>query len=272
MTDDLELLDIPSDDPVAVLDIYQERGWGDGLPVIPPTPERVDAMLAALGDVDPDEVVATLPPRFGQATRRVIAINAVLAGCRPEHLPVLITAVRALARPEVNLRGVNATTHPVAPLLIVHGTAAVSGGYNSGIGAFGPGNRANAATGRALRLILIPSRTRRPGTEERASPNRHVAGQVTSRCNVRSLSNRAIVVHRRPGVHNRGVPNDCSRLHDPSSHDDRAGPKFAVGTHVSSRAHQGGNLPTITPKALAPLRSPLVVAERWEDGPNPLSS
>ena len=80
-------------------------------------------MLAPLGNVDPDEVIAVLPPRSGEATRRTIAINAALAGCRPEHLPVLVSAVRALAHPDLNLRGVNATTHPVAPLLIVHGQA-----------------------------------------------------------------------------------------------------------------------------------------------------
>jgi hypothetical protein len=112
-------------------------------------------MLDGLGPVDPDEVIATLPPRFGQATRRIIAVNAVLAGCRPEHLAVLISAVRALGRPEMNLRGVNATTHCVAPLLIVHGEVVGRAGYNSGIGAFGPGNRANATTGRALRLVLL---------------------------------------------------------------------------------------------------------------------
>jgi hypothetical protein len=143
------------DSPEALLAAYEAHGWGDGLPLVAPTPERVDAMLAALGDVDPDAPIATLPPRFGVATRRIVAVNAVLAGCAPEHLPVLVTAVRALARPEVNLRGVNATTHPVAPLLIVHGEIAERGGYNSGLGAFGPGNRANATTGRALRLVLL---------------------------------------------------------------------------------------------------------------------
>src|SRR5687767_5859275 len=142
-------LDVVDESPEAVLAAYAERGWGDGLPLVAPTPARVDAMLAALGDVDPAEVLATLPPRFGQVTRRIVAVNAVLAGCAPEHLAVLLTAVRALARPEVNLRGVNATTHPVAPLLIVHGEAAERGGYHGGIGAFGPGNRANATTGRA---------------------------------------------------------------------------------------------------------------------------
>lgn len=149
------LLEIAEDSPEAVAALYEQHGWGDGLPLVAPTPERVDAMLAALGPVDPDEVLATLPPRDGEATRRVLAVNAVLAGCRPEHLVVLVSAVRALARPEVNLRGVNATTHPVAPLLVVHGEVAETAGYNGGVGAFGPGNVANAATGRAVRLVLL---------------------------------------------------------------------------------------------------------------------
>ncbi len=135
--------------------VYAEHGWGDGLPLIAPTEERVAAMLAACGAAGADDVIATLPPRLGEATTRMVAVNAVLAGCEPRQMPVLIAAVRALAAAELNLRGVNATTHPVAPLLIVHGQAAVDGGFNGGLGAFGPGNRANATTGRALRLILL---------------------------------------------------------------------------------------------------------------------
>ena len=154
MTSLPEMLDIESADPDIVRDAYAARGWGDGLPLVAPTPERVDTMLAASRG-DPEEPIAILPPRSGVATRRILAVNAVLAGCRPEHLPVLVAAVRALARPEVNLRGVNATTHPVAPLLIVHGDVARDAGYNAGLGAFGPGNLANAATGRALRLVLL---------------------------------------------------------------------------------------------------------------------
>ncbi|MEM7141842.1 MAG: hypothetical protein AAF548_12505 [Actinomycetota bacterium] len=150
---DIEFLDL-DDDPIAVTEAYAERGWGDGLPLVPPTDARVDAMLAGAPG-DPDETIAVLPPRSGAATRRMIAVNAVLAGCEPAHLPVLVAAVRALAAPDLNLRGVNATTHPVAPLLIVHGEIAERAGYNSGLGAFGPGNRANAATGRAVRLILM---------------------------------------------------------------------------------------------------------------------
>ena len=155
------LIDIADD--ADLIDVYAQHGWGDGLPLVAPTPERVEAMLTALGDVDPDEVVAVLPPRSGAATRRMIAVNAVLAGCQPAQLAVLVAAVRALGDPAVNLRGVNATTHPVAPLLIVHGQAAIDGGFNAGTGAFGPGNRANATTGRALRLILLHIAGATPG-------------------------------------------------------------------------------------------------------------
>ncbi|MGB1655508.1 MAG: TlpA family protein disulfide reductase, partial [Acidimicrobiales bacterium] len=158
MEPDMLEVDVASGE--TVLDIYERHGWGDGLPLEAPTTERVTAML---GSADPDEVIAVLPPRSGEATRRTIAINAVLAGCRPEHLPVLVAAVRALGHPDLNLRGVNATTHPVAPLLIVHGRAVADGGFNAGLGAFGPGNRANATVGRALRLILLHVAGARPG-------------------------------------------------------------------------------------------------------------
>lgn len=162
VTDSIDMVELESDDPAELMATFASKGWGDGLPMIPPTPGRVEAMLGDTGH-DPDEVIAVLPPRSGVATRRMIAVNAVLAGCEPVHLPVLVAAVRALSRPEVNLRGVNATTHPVAPLLIVHGKVAQTGGYNGGLGAFGPGNRANAATGRALRLVLLHIAGATPG-------------------------------------------------------------------------------------------------------------
>jgi len=161
------LLELADASPETVLEYFAERGWGDGLPLVPPTPERVDAMLAACatehGDADPDEVLSVLEPRFGECTRRMVAVNAVLAGCPPEVMPVLVATARALGHPELNLRGVNATTHPVAPLLIVHGEIAEQAGFNSGLGAFGPGNRANATTGRALRLLLLHVAGARPG-------------------------------------------------------------------------------------------------------------
>ena len=159
---EVDLLEVADASPEALYDLFEARGWGDGLPLVPPTAARVDAMLDASG-ADPDEVIGVLPPRMGNATRRMIAVNAVLAGCRPEHLGVVVTAVRALAHEEVNLRGVNATTHPVAPLVIVHGEAVDALGFNAGLGAFGPGSRANATVGRAVRLVLLHVAGARPG-------------------------------------------------------------------------------------------------------------
>ncbi|MAG30730.1 MAG: hypothetical protein CL908_07565 [Deltaproteobacteria bacterium] len=157
-------IELDGETPEAILELFAKRGWGDGLPLIPPTPERVEAMLAAgCADRDTDEVIATLPPRNGLATRRLLAVNAVLAGCPNGLLPVLVTAVRALARGELNLRGVNATTHPVAPLTIVHGDAVDALGFNAALGTFGPGCRANATLGRAVRLVLLHVAGAQPG-------------------------------------------------------------------------------------------------------------
>jgi hypothetical protein len=162
------MLEVVDASPEALLECFAANGWGDGLPLVPPTAERVDAMLAGCPG-DRDETVAVLPPRFGKATRRLVAVNAVLAGCPVGVLPVLVAAVQALGRPEVNLRGVNATTHPVAPLLVVHGDIAEQCGFNSGIGAFGPGNRANATVGRALRLVLLHIAGAKPGSGDAAT-------------------------------------------------------------------------------------------------------
>jgi hypothetical protein len=162
MSESYELLDLVDATTEALYECFEARGWGDGLPLVAPTAALVDQMLAVAGG-DPDEVLAVLPPRFGKATRRMVAINAVLAGCKPDYMPVLVAATRALGEKKMNLRGVNATTHPVAPLLIVHGEIAERAGYNSGLGAFGPGNRANATTGRAVRLILLHVAGATPG-------------------------------------------------------------------------------------------------------------
>lgn len=156
------LLEVADESPEALLDLVTARGWGDGLPVVAPTEARVEAMLAAYGG-DPDEVIGVVPPRDGEATPRTVAANAVMAGCPPDVLPVLVAAVRAITRPEVNLRGVQATTHPVAPLLIVHGDAVERHGFNAGLGTFGPGTRANATVGRALRFVLLHVGGGRPG-------------------------------------------------------------------------------------------------------------
>jgi hypothetical protein len=133
---------------------YFAQGWTDGLPVVPPTPEKVAAMVAVLGG-EPEFVECRVPPRYGALTREVLAINLVMAGCRPEYAHVVRAALLALAQPAFNLNGVQATTHMAAPLLVVNGPIASQIGMNGGVNAFGSGNRANATIGRAIRLVLL---------------------------------------------------------------------------------------------------------------------
>ena len=155
------------DDPLAFFEFALARGWSDGLPLIPPAPERVERTLGATGR-DPASVVARLDPRRGEATVERIAINAVMAGCAPEHLPIVIAAVEAVADPAFNLHGIQATTNPVAPLLIVNGPARRRAGINCGRNALGPGCRANATIGRALRLCLLNIGGGAPGEVDKA--------------------------------------------------------------------------------------------------------
>jgi hypothetical protein len=156
------------DDWLAVNELYVERGWTDGLPVVPPTEARVEEFLRRAGR-DRLEVVAVLPPRQGEATVEKIAINAVMAGCRPEYFPVLLTAVEAVAEPAFNLDAVQATTHPVTPMLIVNGPIAKEIGLNGGYNAFGQGFRANLTIGRALRLVLMNVGGGLPGSGDRST-------------------------------------------------------------------------------------------------------
>jgi hypothetical protein len=147
---------------------FEERRWGDGLPLVPPTQERVERMLSSV-DRAPDELIAPVPPGFGAATVEHIAINAVLAGCNPEYLPVLIAAVQAMTAPEFNLQGIQATTNPAAVWLIVNGPIAGELGIASGTNCLGQGARANATLGRALRLILQNVGGAFPGDMDRAT-------------------------------------------------------------------------------------------------------
>jgi len=130
-----------------------ERGGTDGLPVVPPTRERVTAMIAGAGR-DPAEPIAYVPPNFGRATVEKIAINAVMAGCRPEYLPVVIAGVEAMCDDAFDLHGVSATTNFHSPLFIINGPARTALDINCAAGVFGPGWRANGTIGRALRLIV----------------------------------------------------------------------------------------------------------------------
>jgi hypothetical protein len=147
---------------------YQERGWTDGLPIVPPTEARVRAMLRATGR-DALDIVGILPPRQGEATVEKLAVNAVMAGCRPEYFPVVLAAVEALADPLFNLDSVQATTHPVATMLVVNGPIARRIGIQSGYNAFGQGFRANVTIGRAVRLILMNVGGGLPGSGDRAT-------------------------------------------------------------------------------------------------------
>jgi len=141
-------------DPVgAVNRLYRERGWTDGLPIVPPTPARVDEMLGA-GPLERHAVLGDVEPLGGVASVEKIAVNAVMAGCEPPHFPVVLAAVQAILDPAFNLRGVQTTDENVAPLLIVNGPAAARLGVNAGWGALGPGWPANAAIGRAVRLVM----------------------------------------------------------------------------------------------------------------------
>ena len=140
----------------AVNRFLEERDWSDGMPVIPPTPAAVEAMLKGTKR-DPQDVVMVMEPGFGLATVEKIAVNAVMAGCAPEQLPVLLAAIDCIAQPEMNHRDMQVSGHTEAPLILVNGPIARKAGINSGTTAMGPGviNRPNTAIGRALRLCLI---------------------------------------------------------------------------------------------------------------------
>jgi hypothetical protein len=128
------------------------RGVTDGLPVVPPTLARVQAAVRASGR-DGGELIGQVAPRLGRATVEKIAINAVMAGCRPEYMPVVVAAVEAICDPEFALIGVSGTTDAVALLVIVNGPVRRALDVNCGAGVFGPGWRANATIGRAVRLV-----------------------------------------------------------------------------------------------------------------------
>ena len=137
-----------------VVEAYHARRWTDGLPFVLPTEARVRAMIAGAGRPR-SEVIAVLPPRWAEATVENLAVNAVMAGCLPAHMPLLIAAVEAAADPEFGLYSVQATTHPCAVTMLVSGPIVNELGLNFAHGALGPGFRANAASGRALRLVLM---------------------------------------------------------------------------------------------------------------------
>jgi len=143
-------------------ELWFDRGVTDGLPVVPPTRERVARMLAGTRR-EPAALLGELPPNYGPLTVEKLAINAVMAGCRPEYLPVLVAAAKCACDPAFNLHGVATSTHFSAPLVLVNGPVRSRIGLNASFGVFGPGFRANATIGRALRLAMINVGGARPG-------------------------------------------------------------------------------------------------------------
>ena len=135
-------------------EFFLEKEWSDGFPVVTPTEERVQWMLKGTRR-DSDAVIGRVPPAGEVATVRTIAIHALMAGCKPEYLPVVLGAVELIVREEFNMGGVQCTMHGVAPLMIVNGPYAHKIGLHGGNGCFGPGFRANATIGRAIRLMLL---------------------------------------------------------------------------------------------------------------------
>lgn len=157
----VELADLEDD-----VEAAYDRGWTDGLPVVPPTEARVLRMLAGR---DPTEIVAVVPPDLVACTVEKVAINAVMAGCLPEYLPVVLAAVEAACTDEFNAHGLLATTYFSSPVVVVNGPVARAIGMNSGTNALGQGNRANATIGRAVQLIIRNVGGGRPGEVDRAT-------------------------------------------------------------------------------------------------------
>lgn len=144
--------DVPAD-PAAFFEFAERQGWGDGLPLIPPTEERVQAMLETT-DLAPDHVLGVVEPRCGEATVEKVAINAVMAGCPPECFPAVAASVQAVCEPRFNLYAVNTTTCSATPAVMINGPARHALRIECGYSCLGNNGRSNATIGRALRLVL----------------------------------------------------------------------------------------------------------------------
>ena len=150
------------------IELMYQTGWTDGLPVVPPTGDLVEDFIGASGRQG-DELIAELPPLGGRATVERIAVNAVMAGCLPEYMPVVITAIEALMDDRFNLRGVMCSTGIHTPLVIVNGPISKTLDINSGYNCLGQGWRANATIGRAVKLALVNLGGAIPGDTNKAT-------------------------------------------------------------------------------------------------------
>src|SRR5262249_31756330 len=158
----------PVADPDEAVELCFARGWTDGLPVVPPTPDRVETMLLA-ARLAPAHQVTYIAHRAVSITAEKVAINAVLAGCRPEYMPVVVAAIEAIGDPRWSYRGPGTSTAGAAVLILVNGPVARAIDVNAGDNLFGPGWRANLTIGRAVRLVMRNVCGSRPGTLDRGT-------------------------------------------------------------------------------------------------------
>ena len=154
--------------PADAIEHYHNKGWTDGLPIVPPTVEAVESFLEYVGR-SPSEIVATEPVKGRVITAEKVAINSVMAGCRAEYLPVVLAAVEAMCEEQYNLHATTASTDGAAVLTVVNGPIVRRIGMNSGISVFGPGNRANATIGRAIRLVITNASGAVPGEMDKST-------------------------------------------------------------------------------------------------------
>jgi hypothetical protein len=160
-------MEVPAD-PGLMFQYFINRGWSDGLPMLPPTHAAVDAMISG-SDLKKDELLGVIPPLNGIATVERVAANAVMAGCLPEYFPVLVTAAKGVLQPGFNLDGVQTTTGNVAPLVIINGPCRNRLQINYSSNVLGQGWRANSTIGRALRLVLSNIGGAAPGIYDKAT-------------------------------------------------------------------------------------------------------
>ena len=168
MTNQFRSAQIATEGPVEAVETCFERGWTDGLPVMPPTPQRVAEFLDVVA-LEPDEVIGAVPTREMVVTAEKVAINAVMAGCLPEYMPVVVAACRAMCDEQFNLHANSGTLSGAAQIVIVNGPVRKELGVNCGLGVFGPGFRANATIGRAVRLVIRNVARSIPGFLDRAA-------------------------------------------------------------------------------------------------------
>ena len=192
------------DDLDEINKLYRAQRWCDGLPIVPPTAQRVERMLRHTRRAR-EEIVARVAPGFGAATVERIAINAVLAGCDPEYLPILITATEAVVDPKFNLQGIQATTNPVAVWLVINGPVVRRLQINGTFNCMGEGAWANATIGRAMRLILRNIGGALPGDMDRATQGQ--PGKYTFCCAENEERNPWEPLHVE-----RGFARDCSTV------------------------------------------------------------